>query len=206
QVVADADVAAAGRGLFRERGMIGNPLGATLRDDHRCEFRVWAPFHDAIGLKVDERRVALTKNGGYHEAVVDGVREGSRYVFIVNGNERPDPASRSQPDGVHAPSEVIGRDFEWHDRDWKGIALEDHVIYELHVGTFTDAGTFESAIERLDELQALGITAVELLPIGQFPGTRNWGYDGVYVGAAQSSYGGPRGLKRLVDACHARSE
>jgi len=184
--------------------MNGTPLGAQLLDDNRCEFRVWAPFHESVELKLDGRLIALTKRGEYHEAVVDDVREGARYFFVVNGRERPDPASRSQPDGVHAASEVIGSDFEWHDRDWRGIALEDHVIYELHAGTFTDGGTFESAIDRLDELKSLGITAVELLPIAQFPGNRNWGYDGVYVGAAQSSYGGPRGLKRLVDACHAR--
>ena len=180
------------------------PLGARLLDDGRCEFRVWGPLHDAIELKVDGRSVAMTKNGGYHEATVDGVREGSRYVFVVNGTERPDPASRSQPDGVHAASEVIGADFEWHDGAWRGLALDEHVIYELHVGTFTEEGTFDSAIARLDDLKTLGITAVELLPIGQFPGNRNWGYDGVYVGAAQSSYGGARALKRLVDACHAR--
>ena len=179
------------------------PLGAHLLDS-RCEFRVWAPLHDSIELKVDGRVIAMTKRGGYHEAIVEGVRESSRYVFVVNGRERPDPASRSQPDGVHAASEVIGRDFEWHDIDWRGIPLEDHVIYELHVGTFTEDGTFDSAIDRLDDLKALGITAIELLPIAQFPGNRNWGYDGVYVGAAQSSYGGPRALKRLVDACHAR--
>jgi len=180
------------------------PLGARLLDDDRCEFRVWAPLHDSIELKVDGRVIAMTKRGGYHEAIVEGAREGSRYVFVVNGRERPDPASRSQPDGVHAASEVIGRDFEWHDIDWRGIPLEDHVIYELHVGTFTEEGTFDSAIDRLDDLKALGITAIELLPIAQFPGNRNWGYDGVYVGAAQSSYGGARALKRLVDACHAR--
>ncbi|HEY4640733.1 MAG TPA: malto-oligosyltrehalose trehalohydrolase [Thermoanaerobaculia bacterium] len=179
-------------------------LGASLLEGGRGEFRVWAPLHDSIALKLDGRTIPLQKNGGYHETIAGDVREGSRYTFVVNGQERPDPASRSQPDGVHAASEVIGSDFEWHDRHWRGIALEDHVIYELHVGTFTDGGTFESAIERLDELKELGITAIELLPIGQFPGNRNWGYDGVYVGAAQSSYGGPRGLKKLVDACHAR--
>jgi len=182
----------------------GIALGARLMDGNRCEFRVWAPMHDAIELRVDDRRLTLHKRDGYHEAIIDNVREGSRYAFVVNGRERPDPASRSQPDGVHAASEVIGRDFDWHDRHWRGIALEDHVIYELHVGTFTEGGTFDSAIERLDELKSLGITAIELLPIAQFPGNRNWGYDGVYVGAAQSSYGGPRALKRLVDACHAR--
>jgi len=140
---------------------------------------------------------------GYHEVVVD-CAEGTRYFFNVNGIDRPDPASRSQPDGVHAASEVVGRDFEWHDDEWKGIALEDHVIYELHVGTYTPEGTFDAVIPHLDALRDLGITAIELLPIGQFPGARNWGYDGTYVGAAQASYGGPRALKRFVDACHQR--
>ncbi|HEY8134260.1 MAG TPA: malto-oligosyltrehalose trehalohydrolase, partial [Thermoanaerobaculia bacterium] len=113
-------------------------------------------------------------------------------------------ASRYQPESVHGPSEVVSRDFDWHDAQWKGIALEDHVIYELHVGTFTLEGTFEAIIPKLDALKDLGITAIELLPIGQFPGTRNWGYDGVYISAAQNSYGGPLGLKRLVDAAHQR--
>jgi len=184
--------------------MNGPFLGARLIDGGRCEFRVWAPLHNSLELRIDGRSVAMGNRDGYHEATVDGVREGSRYAFVVNGRERADPASRSQPDGVHAASEVIGSDFEWHDHDWRGIPLEDHVIYELHVGTFTENGTFDSAIERLDELKELGITAIELLPIAQFPGNRNWGYDGVYVGAAQSTYGGPRALKRLVDACHAR--
>ncbi len=142
---------------------------------------------------------------GYYEAVVEDCVAGTRYLFVLDGKkERPDPASRSQPESVHGPSEVVPREFEWHDAGWRGVSLEDYVIYELHVGTFTEAGTFDAAIGRLDELRDLGITAVELLPIAQFPGTRNWGYDGVYVGAAQNSYGGPLALKRLVDACHQR--
>ncbi len=149
--------------------------------------------------------MALKKNeAGYHEAVVDRCPEGTRYFFDLGDQERPDPASRSQPDGVHAASEVISREFDWTDRGWKGIPLEEYVIYELHAGTFTPEGTFDAVIDHLDQLKDLGITAVELLPVGQFPGTRNWGYDGVYVCAAQNSYGGPKGLKRLVDACHAR--
>src|SRR5882724_3110483 len=126
-------------------------IGAHILDDNRCEFRVWAPFHESIALKLDDRLIPLTKRGEYHEALVAEVGEGARYFFVVDGRERPDPASRSQPDGVHAASEVIGADFEWHDDDWRGIPLEDHVIYELHVGTFTERGTFESAVDRLDE-------------------------------------------------------
>jgi maltooligosyltrehalose trehalohydrolase len=183
------------------------PLGANLIAPGRCEFRVWAPNVAAVELHIvvpDERRIALTKNArGYHEATIDA-GAGTRYFFNVNGDNRPDPASRLQPEGVHGPSEVVAREFEWHDAGWKGVALEDYVVYELHVGTYTREGTFDAIIEHLDALKDLGITAVELLPIAQFPGTRNWGYDGVYIGAAQNSYGGPAGLKRLADACHAR--
>jgi maltooligosyltrehalose trehalohydrolase len=184
----------------------GLPLGARLLDANRCEFRVWAPELARIEVKIGERRVPMTKNdAGYHEAVLDDCPEGTRYLFVLDGgDERPDPASRYQPDGVHAPSAVVGTDFEWHDGGWTGIPLEDYVVYELHVGTFTSEGTFDAVIPHLDRLKELGVTAVELLPVAQFPGARNWGYDGVYAGAAQASYGGPRALKRLVDACHQR--
>ena len=168
---------------------------------------MWAPFVDAVELHVvapSELRVEMAKDErGYHSVAIE-CGEGTRYFFVVNGTDRPDPASRLQPEGVHGPSEVVGRAFEWHDDAWRGIAIEDLVMYELHVGTFTDEGTFDAIVPRLDELRELGVTAIELLPIGQFPGHRNWGYDGVYVGAAQASYGGPRALKRLVDAAHAR--
>lgn len=186
---------------------IGIALGARALEGDRCEFRVWAPNHEHIGLHIvgpAERRVSMSKDAaGYHSVVADCI-EGTRYFYVVNGHDRPDPASRFQPEGVHGPSEVVGSDFEWHDEGWAGIAIEDYVVYELHVGTFTDEGTFDAAIEQLDDLKALGITAVELLPVAQFPGTRNWGYDGTYPSAAQASYGGPRALKRLVDACHQR--
>jgi len=187
---------------------IGIALGAKLLDADRCEFRVWAPQRDEIELHIvspRERRVPLTKDRhGYHSAIVDDCGEGTRYLFVIGGQERPDPASRHQPEGVHGPSEVVGVDFDWGDAQWKGIALEDYVVYELHVGTFTDEGTFDAIIPKLDALKELGITAVELLPVAQFPGERNWGYDGTYPSAVQASYGGPRALKRLVDACHQR--
>jgi len=188
--------------------MMNPSLGARTLDASRTEFRVWAPQHEKVELHIvapEDRRVALKKNeNGYHEAVVDRAGEGTRYFFVVNGQDRPDPASRLQPEGVHGPSEVVGSDFQWTDAKWKNIPLDDYVIYELHVGTFTKEGTFDAVIGRLDHLKALGVTAVELLPIAQFPGERNWGYDGVYIGAAQNSYGGPKALKRLVDACHSR--
>ena len=185
------------------------PLGARVLEDNCCEFRVWAPQREKVELHIvapRERRVAMSKTeNGYHEVIVDDCGEGTRYLYVLDGgDERPDPASRYQPDGVHKASEVIASDFEWHDEGWTGIPLEDYVVYELHVGTFTPEGTFDAIIPRLDKLKELGITVVELLPVAQFPGERNWGYDGVYVGAAQNSYGGPRALKRLVDACHQR--
>lgn len=183
-------------------------LGARPLGGSRTEFRVWAPAHERVELHIvapDDRRVALKKNeDGYHEAIVDRAPEGTRYFFVIGDRERPDPASRLQPESVHGPSEVVGREFKWSDAKWRNIALEDYVIYELHVGTFTPEGTFDAVIGRLDALQELGVTAIELLPVAQFPGERNWGYDGVYAGAAQNSYGGPIALKRLVDACHAR--
>ncbi|HYO77271.1 MAG TPA: malto-oligosyltrehalose trehalohydrolase [Thermoanaerobaculia bacterium] len=186
----------------------GLRLGARLIAQNRCEFRVWAPEHERVELHIvapQDRRVAMQKTEtGYHEATVD-CGEGTRYMYVLDGgSERPDPASRLQPEGVHGPSEVVGESFDWNDEGWTGVALEDYVIYELHVGTFTEEGTFDAIIPRLDDLKSLGITAIELLPVAQFPGTRNWGYDGVYVGATQESYGGPRALKRLVDACHQR--
>ncbi|HAZ31533.1 MAG TPA: malto-oligosyltrehalose trehalohydrolase, partial [Dehalococcoidia bacterium] len=112
------------------------------------------------------------------------------------------PASRFQPRGVHGPSQVIDSHFSWQDQNWAGLPLEEYIVYELHVGAFTEEGTFDAIIPYLDELKDLGITALELMPVAQFPGNRNWGYDGAYPFAVQDSYGGPEGLKRLVNACH----
>jgi maltooligosyltrehalose trehalohydrolase len=173
----------------------------------RCEFRVWAPDHEEIELHIvapSERRIGMSRDGdGYHSVTVDA-GAGTRYFFNLEGHDRPDPASRFQPESVHGPSEVVDSAFQWNDAGWRGIPLEDYVVYELHAGTYTPEGTFDAIIGKLDDLKRLGITAIELLPIAQFPGTRNWGYDGVYVSAVQSSYGGAAGLKRLVDAAHQR--
>ncbi|OHE33406.1 MAG: malto-oligosyltrehalose trehalohydrolase [Syntrophobacterales bacterium RIFOXYC2_FULL_60_23] len=142
---------------------------------------------------------------GYASAVVGGVEPGSRYFYRLHGQQDfPDPASRFQPLGVHGPSQVVQPGFSWGDAHWSGLPLSDYVIYELHVGTFTPEGTFDAIIPYLDELKELGLTALELMPVAQFPGGRNWGYDGVYPFAVQNSYGGPEGLKRLVNACHQR--
>lgn len=118
---------------------------------------------------------------GYYQAVIEGVTPGSLYLYQLDDEkERPDPASRSQPQGVHGPSQVIDPNFAWEDGCWFGILLSDYILYELHVGAFTPEGTFDAIIPHLEYLQDLGITAIELMPVAQFPGTRNWGYDGVY--------------------------
>lgn len=153
-----------------------------------------------------ERLVPLPKGPrGYFEGIVEGVKPGALYLYRLDGGqERPDPASKSQPQGVHNPSRVVDPRFPWQDRHWHGLSLHNYVIYELHVGTFTEEGTFAAIIPYLDELRELGVTALELMPVAQFPGGRNWGYDGVHPFAAQNTYGGPEGLKELVNACHLR--
>ncbi len=152
----------------------------------------------------EERLVPLQKGkAGYFHGVVAGVAPGARYFYRLDGaKDRPDPASRFQPEGVHGPSQVMATGFAWEDRGWCGLDLRDYVIYELHVGTFTTEGTLAAIIPHLEELAELGITALEMMPVAQFPGNRNWGYDGVYPFAVQNSYGGPEELKRLVNACH----
>jgi maltooligosyltrehalose trehalohydrolase len=148
--------------------------------------------------------VALSRDGrGYHDGTVEAIEPGCRYLYRLDRQkERPDPASRYQPEGVHGPSQVVDCRFCWEDDCWSGLPLREYLIYELHVGTFTGEGTFEAIVAHLEGLKELGITAIELMPVAQFPGSRNWGYDAVYPFAVQSSYGGPLGLKRLVNACH----
>jgi len=139
-----------------------------------------------------------------HEITVSHLPPGADYFYRLDGErDRPDPVSRWRPEGVHGPTRVVDPTaFRWTDGGWRGVATADLVIYELHVGTFTPAGTFDGVIERLPAIRDLGATAIELMPVAEFPGGRNWGYDGVSVYAVQSSYGGPEGLRRLVDAAH----
>src|SRR5207247_714323 len=181
-------------------------LGATVRDDG-VVFRAWAPRCRTLDVVVEGRRpLAMTRqDDGLFEGVVAALPAGTRYQYRLDGERyRPDPVSRFQPEGVHGPSMVVNpASFPWTDEAFTGHALADLVIYELHVGTFTAAGTFEAIVPNLPNLVELGVTAVELMPVAEFPGSRNWGYDGVHLFAAQSTYGGPRGLRRLVDACHA---
>ena len=140
---------------------------------------------------------------GVFEAVVEAA-PGADYEYVLDGVALPDPCSRWQPDGLRGPSRLLDTGaFAWTDDGWSPPAVGELVLYELHVGTFTAEGTFEAAIPHLRELRELGVTAIELMPVGEFPGRHGWGYDGVYLSAAQSSYGGPQGLQRLVDAAHA---
>jgi maltooligosyltrehalose trehalohydrolase len=185
-------------------------IGATPLTSGDWKFAVWAPHHEKVDLHLLDAETAFHKMErnamGYHTATVAGVPTGARYLLRLDGElERPDPASRFQPEGVHGPSQVVDlRAFSWTDAGWKGFALEDSVFYELHVGAFTREGAFASLTSRLDELAELGVNTLELMPIAQFPGTRNWGYDGAYPYAVQNSYGSPRDLQALVDAAHAR--
>ena len=184
-------------------------LGATYLGGGLCGFLVWAPLIDQVDVHIllpEERIVLLEKvSRGYHYGLVQGVEPGARYFYRLDGStERPDPASKFQPEGVHGPSQVMDPRFVWEEPPWTGMPFSHYVLYELHVGTFTAQGTFEAIIPHLDGLKDLGITSVEIMPVAQFPGDRNWGYDGVYPFAVQNSHGGPEGLKRLVNACHQR--
>ncbi len=190
--------------------MSGSRCGAWSETEGAIHWRVWAPRAERVELVLfngSQRRaqpMQREEHGFFHGTLPD-VPEGQRYAYrLNNGPERPDPCSLWQPDGVHNPSAVVRPErFCWTDQNWQGVPREDLVFYELHTGTFTPEGTFEAIIPRLPALRELGVTAVELMPVAQFPGPRNWGYDGVHLYAAQNSYGGPYGLQKLVDACHA---
>jgi len=187
------------------------PFGAECRDGE-VRFRLWAPAAQQVELCLPEpgrqctRLPMLKCDGGWYELITDAAHSGSRYHFRVNDSQVvPDPASRFQPQDVHGPSEVIDpTEFDWQDESWRGRAWDQAVVYELHVGTFTPSGTFAAVEERLDYLVDLGITALQLMPVADFPGKRNWGYDGVLPYAPDGSYGQPGNLKQLVQAAHQR--
>jgi malto-oligosyltrehalose trehalohydrolase len=172
-----------------------------------ARFRVWAPAENALKLRITGQpaRPMTPLAGGWHQADVRDIETGARYAFeLDDGTVVPDPASRSQPDDVHGWSELLsGSDYPWN-IPWRGRLWEELVICELHIGTFTPRGTFLAAIEKLDHLAGLGVTAIEIMPVADFPGARNWGYDGVYLYAPDSSYGRPDDLRALVDAAHER--
>ncbi len=181
------------------------PLGATPGVDGETTFRVWA--HEAMRVVIELRgeRHALAPDGFGIWSVKLPAAHGDAYRYLVDDAAGlPDPASRSQPEGLRGSSAVVDpRCFAWTDDGWAGVPRDELVVYELHVGTFTQEGTFDAAVEHLPTLAELGVTAIEVMPIAEFPGRHGWGYDGVYLSAAQSSYGGPDAFARLVDASHA---
>jgi maltooligosyltrehalose trehalohydrolase len=185
------------------------PQGAELQDDGSVHFSFWAPAASAVEIEFEEdgRRLQLQpKPGGWHELLTDEASAGTRYRFrLPDGTQVPDPASRFQPEDVHGPSEVIDpKAHAWSDGCWHGRPWHEAVLYEMHVGTFTAEGTFSAAIPKLDHLVELGVTGIEIMPIGDFRGKWNWGYDGVLLYAPDSSYGRPEELKELVQEAHAR--
>ncbi|QDT01874.1 Malto-oligosyltrehalose trehalohydrolase [Rubripirellula lacrimiformis] len=183
-------------------------LGGRLIASDRARFCVWSPTCDtvAVYLPDSDRQVPMQRtSGGYHVAEIADVKAGQRYFYRFDGGpDRPDPASRYQPDGVHGPSALVDDALDWSDQRWAMPAREDWVIYELHVGAFTSQGTFAAAIDRLDELVELGINVIELMPVADAAGRWNWGYDGVNLFAPNRNYGPPHDLRRLVDAAHQR--
>ncbi|NTU84063.1 MAG: malto-oligosyltrehalose trehalohydrolase [Chloroflexales bacterium] len=184
-------------------------IGA-LPDAAGTRFRVWAPDAHVVEvlLHTPARQgvfMLTPEPDGYFAGHIAGIGPGDRYSYRLDGGDpRPDPASRSQPEGVHGPSEVIDPGaFVWSDELWRGLPLEDLVFYELHVGTATAEGSFDALIAKLDQLKDLGVSAIELMPVADWPGSHNWGYDGVNLFAPARAYGGAEGMRRLVDAAHA---
>ncbi|RYU92573.1 malto-oligosyltrehalose trehalohydrolase [Mucilaginibacter terrigena] len=187
-------------------GAVKRP-GINFLADGRAKVALWAPYASKAALVLPDEKLTLAlekKEKGYWELVTDQIKPNDKYKFKLDGTkELPDPASKAQPDGVHGASQAIDvNNFVWSDQSWTNPAIANYLIYELHTGTFTPQGTFASIESKLAYLKELGITAIEIMPVAQFPGNRNWGYDGVYPYAVQNSYGGAKELMKLVDACH----
>jgi maltooligosyltrehalose trehalohydrolase len=181
--------------------------GATLKADH-TDFRVWAPIPREITLRLmrvgaEAQDIAMRRDGEDFVATAPAA-DGDRYAYVFDdGLAVPDPVSRFLPEGVHGPTAIVDpAAFLWNDHEWRGLKLRDYVIYELHIGTFTPEGTFDSAIGKLEYLRQLGVTVIEIMPVAACPGSRDWGYDGVSPYAVQANYGGPEAFKRFVDAAH----
>ncbi len=187
--------------------MIYKNIFPVLSNGNFCEFAIWAPKAKEMHVVLEEsgRRIKMNqKDFGYWELTEKNIKPGTRYKYQINSeNSFPDPASLSQPDGVHKASEVISlKDFNWTDSDWNNISLNEMIQYELHTGAFSETGDFDGIISKLDYLKDLGVNTIEILPVSQFSGHHNWGYDGVYPFAVQNSYGGPKKLMELVNSCH----
>lgn len=182
-------------------------LGVSFPAENEAQIVLWAPLLEHVSIKVYGHEEALPlkrEELGFWQLTSNQIQPGDLYTFLINGqDERPDPTSLSQPQGIYGPSEAIDTNlFKWQDQEWRNPELENYLIYELHTGTFTPDGTFAAIENKLDYLKALGINAIEIMPIGQFSDGRNWGYDGVFPFAAENAYGGPNGLQHLVNACH----
>ncbi|RAJ27287.1 malto-oligosyltrehalose trehalohydrolase [Pedobacter cryoconitis] len=179
-------------------------IGVNFNSDHIAAVKVWAPKATQVAIQTGELLLELTPDlFGYWSLPTALIKPGDRYEFILDNDQRlADPASLSQPDGVHGSSLAIDTRYNWTDADWENIPLQDYIFYEIHTGTFSHDGTFKGIADHLDHLVNLGITAIELMPVASFPGKRNWGYDGVFPFSVQESYGGAAGLQQLVDLCH----
>ncbi len=185
--------------------MCWNPRLGARPSALGARFSFWAPGAETLEVVVGDRSFSLEPGAeGYFDGEVSGASPGTLYSYEMDGRGPfPDPASRFQPQGVHGPSEVIDPDaFEWTDQDWSGVPLEELVLYELHIGAFTPDGTFSAARRKLPYLKDLGVTAIELMPVADFPGERNWGYDGVAMFAPARCYGSPDDLRRLINEAH----
>ena len=177
-------------------------LGANVAAD-KVEFRVWAPKLQQLSAEINGLTLELNRGEAGVFSGKAEARAGDRYCYLVGDRRLPDPVSRLLPEGVHGRTEIVDPDaFVWTDESWRGLGSNEYVIYELHVGTFSPEGTFDGVIKKLDHLRALGVTAIEIMPVAAFPGDHNWGYDGVSLYAVHARYGGPEGLKRLVNAAH----
>jgi maltooligosyltrehalose trehalohydrolase len=184
-------------------------LGVTFPTENEANVCLWAPSVNHVAIKVYGQPAAIPlkkEDLGYWTLKTAQIKPGDLYTFILDGDhDYPDPTSRFQPQGVHGPSQAVDISaFHWEDESWVNHSLDNYLLYELHTGTFTAEGTFHAIESKLDYLKALGVNAIELMPIAQFSDSRNWGYDGVYTYAAQNSYGGPGGLQHLINACHYR--
>jgi maltooligosyltrehalose trehalohydrolase len=184
-------------------------LGVSFLSTHYAQVEVWAPLAKHLAIKIYGQPNAIPLKSaefGYWRLITDQIRAGDLYTFLLDGKwDYPDPTSLCQPQGVHGPSQAVDTSsFSWEDQSWVNPPLENYLIYELHTGTFTPEGTFQSLESKLDYLKALGVNAIEIMPIAQFSDSRNWGYDGVYTYAAQISYGGANALQHLINACHSK--
>ncbi len=183
--------------------------GAEIRSDGSVRFRIWAPSVTSMALRIEDLAEPIALQplpGGWHETITEKARSGTRYRFaLADGTLVPDPASRFQPADLHGPSEVIDpTEFKWNDSTWHNRPWSEAIVYELHVGAFTQEGTFVAAVRKLDHLVSLGVTAIEVMPVADFPGKRNWGYDGVLLYAPDSSYGRPEDFKWFIEQAHLR--